>query len=169
MKRWLTFILLFLVLLAIIAGIATWQFPWVQEKLGLSTNDDKALASQAAELALTEAESWLSMQTSKPVAVQKCAQPPCLVWQKAALPTNLSAEKDSWWQTQGRPYTKKIPGISIQPRYVIEEYEFVAQELNPDELSKKLGYSHYKITTKGIGKSEKSQSILESIYSVKFN
>lgn len=169
MKRFLTFVFLFLVLLAIAAGIAIWQFPWIQEKLGMSTHDDKTLASQAAETALKEAEAWLSAQTTKPVAVQKCAQPPCMVWQKATLPNNLSEQNDSWWQTQGRPYTKKIPGISNQPRYVIEEYEFVAQELNPDELSKKLGYSHYKITAKGIGKSEKSQSILESIYSVKFN
>ncbi len=169
MKRLLIFVLIFLVLIAIIAGVVTWKFPWVQEKLGFSTKDDKALASQAAELTLKEAEAWLNAQTTKPVAIQKCAQPPCMVWQKATLPVNLAEQKDSWWQTQGRPYTQKIPGISVQPRYVIEEYEFVSQELSPDELSKKLGYSHYKITVKGIGKSEKSQSILESIYSVKFN
>lgn len=169
MKKFLGFVFLFLVLLAIAAGIAMWKFPWIQEKLGFSTNDDKILASQAAELALKEAETWLSSQKTKPTAVQKCSQPPCMVWQKAALPANLAEEKDSWWQTQGRPYTQKIPGLSIPPRYVIEEYEFVAQELNPDELSKKLGYSHYKVTARGIGKSEKSQSVLESIYSVKFN
>lgn len=169
MKKFLSFVFIFLVLLAIAAGIAMWKFPWIQEKFGFSSKDDQKLASQAAELALKEAETWLSMQTIKPSAVQKCPQPPCIVWQKGALPANISEQKDSWWQTQGRPYTQKIPGISIPPRYVIEEYEFIAQELSPDELSKKLGYSHYKVTARGTGKSEKSQSVLESIYSVKFN
>jgi type IV pilus assembly protein PilX len=169
MKRILKYVLFILIILIIISAVAIWKFPWLQEKLGLSNIDDKNLARQAAELALKDGELWLSNQTTKPIGVKKCPKPTCMLWQKGALPTNLSVEKDSWWQTQGRIPSKKIPGVNTQPRYVIEEIQFVAEELNPDELSKQQGYSYYRITAKGSGKSENTQSILESIYSVKFN
>lgn len=155
--------------MAILGGIAIWQFPWIQEQLGLSNSDDRALAEKAAGLALKDAELWLKIQTNKPVAVKNCERPPCLVWEKAALPTNLSDPQNTWWETQGRTYSKKIPEVSAQPRYVIEEYQFIPEELNPNEQSKQQGYFYYRIIAKGTGKSENSHSILESIYSVKFN
>lgn len=169
MKRFIKFLFFILLILGIIGGIATWQSSWIQEKLGLSTINDRALAENAAGLALKDAELWLKGQTTKPVAVKKCDAPPCLVWEKAALPTNLSDPNNSWWQTQGRNYSKKIPAVYSQPKYVIEEHDFVPEELNPNELSKQQGYSYYRIMAKGTGKSENSHSILESIYSVKFN
>jgi Tfp pilus assembly protein PilX len=169
MKRAHQFIILIFIALIMVGVVAFWPFTWIQEKLGFSSIDDKTLANQAAELALKEAETWLSQQPTKPIGVQNCSKPPCLVWKKGALPPNLSTAQANWWQTQGRPYSKKIVGVKIQPRYVIEEYQFVPQEMNPDELSKQTGYSYYRITAKGKGKSENSHSILESIYSVKFN
>ncbi len=158
-----------MLILGIIGAVATWQFPWIQERLGLNTTDDRTLAESAAGFAIKEAELWLSQQTTKPVGVKTCPRPPCLVWEKAALPTNVSDPKNSWWQTQGRIYTQKIPGVLTQPKYLIEEYQFVPEELDPNELSRQQGYSYYRIIAKGTGKSENSQSILESIYSVKFN
>ena len=55
--KYLFFILIFILVLA---GLATWQFPWVQAQLGLSTEEDKALAYKSAEFALKEGELWLS-------------------------------------------------------------------------------------------------------------
>jgi Tfp pilus assembly protein PilX len=168
MKRRPQFIILIFITLIIAGGVIFWPFSWIQEKLGFNSLEDKTLANQAAELALKEAETWLNQQPTKPIAVQKCPNPPCLVWKKTALP-DLSTVQNNWWQTQSRPYSKKIMGVKTEPRYVIEEYEFVPEEMNPDELSKQTGYSYYRITAKAKGKSENSHSILESIYSVKFN
>ena len=169
MKKILKWLLILLIVFSMLAGLAVWQFPWLLEKIGLSSQEDKQLANQAAELTLQEAELWLNQQSTKPIAVKVCPNPPCLVWQKAALPASLAVQRNSWWQTQGRSYTKKIPDIKVPPRYVIEEHQFVPEELDPDSLSKQQGYTYYRITAKATGKTEQSQAILESIYSVHFN
>ncbi len=166
--KYLFFILIFILVLA---GLATWQFPWVQAQLGLSTEEDKALAYKSAEFALKEGELWLSQQTTRPIAVKHCDHPPCLVWQRSSLPKNLSDQKNIWWETQGRLPLKKMPTVTTQPRYVIEEKQFEPQTLDPDDLSKARGYAYYRLTAKGKGnsKSGESQSILESIYAIKYN
>jgi type IV pilus assembly protein PilX len=90
------------------------------------------------------------------------------VWSKNSF-NNLQAKSHDWWQTHARPFPGKLAKVKTQPRFIIEQQEFVASELNPDLSAKQMGSHYYRVTARGTGSSNRSAALVQSIFVVKYN
>lgn len=158
--------LMFLLILTLL-GITTMNATSVNARLTQNLQDSLT-AFTAAESALGSGEAWLKGLTVAPVSVSSCATAPCNVWKSGVL-GNVYSQSSSWWAAQSRPYPSTQYLAAAQPRFVIEEFRFVAYDLSPDALSKGQGYYLYRVTAQGTGETAKHVTTVQSIYATQFN
>ena len=173
--------LIFLLIMTLI-GITAVRTTTLEEKMAGNMRD-RNLAFQAAEAALRDAESALSPDnlTIRPFT---CRTPPCQIWEKNYLNIDFSkpiqdtpSPPNGWDWDNDRladqyDYDLLDSSIDLQqvnkyPRYIIEELDFVADELG-------IGYGvvpgrlYYRIVARGTGGSDTAQVVTESIYTRRF-
>lgn len=158
---------LILLLVITLIGVTSMQSVTLSEKMAANMRDSN-VAFHATESALSDAEQWLQQQASQPAAVSACDAPPCAVWEHNVLGT-MAGRTHSWWQAQAQPFSSNIAGIYSQPRYIIEEFGFVPNELSVDARAKGMGYHYYQVTARGTGGSDTTQVIIQSIYATQYN
>ncbi len=158
--------LIFLLVLTMI-GISTMGNSALTERMTQNFRDTSN-AFVAAEAALADGESWLRTQVTPTTNVTTCSTPPCKIWAYNAS-TNFVQLADSWWQTQGVPFSSSLYGVASQPVYVMEEYSFVPYELSPDAISKGRGYYYYRVTARGTGATSTSRAFIQSMYATQYN
>lgn len=158
--------LIFLMLLTII-GITSMSNSAVTEKMTQNMRET-SISFVSAEAALGDGEAWIKNQTNIPVPVTTCSSTPCQVWQFNAL-GNFTQQPDSWWQTQGKPFSSSISNVVAQPVYLIEQYIFVPYDLSPDTASRGNGYYFYRVTSRGFGATNTSHAVVQSIYATQYN
>jgi type IV pilus assembly protein PilX len=150
--------LVFLLILTLLA-VNTTNTTIMAEKMSQNMRDSTS-AFQAADAALTDAESWLTAQSSAPTAVSTCSTSPttpCNVWTLNASPLGtLSAQTTTWWTNNGRPYSSTLANVVTQPRFIIEQSSVVS------------GTYFYRITARGVGTSSNATVTLQSIYAVDY-
>ena len=134
----------------------------------MSNQRDKSISFQAAESALTDAESWIKQQVIPPKSVTTCQSGPCDVFVVNTF-TNYQTRPISWWVTYGKPYSSTLTQAKTQPHFIIEEYNFIPYDLSPQTSAKKQGYYYYRVTAEGTGATDNAKSVVQSIYSTQFN
>ena len=60
-------------------------------------------------------------------------------------------------------------GLSALPCLLIEEYDFIPDDLNPDTRAKQLGRHYFRITALGLGGTNTAQSIIQTILFQRYN
>lgn len=158
---------LILLMVITLIGITSMHSVVLSEKMTANMRDTE-VSFQATESALSDGEQWLMQQTAKPAGVSACTSAPCEVWENDVL-ANIWISSDSWWQTNARPFSSTIYGVSTQPYFIIEEFGFFPYELSPDARAKGLGYHYYRVTARGNGQTNTTRTIIESIYATQFN
>jgi len=180
--------LVFLLVLTIL-GVAALASNATEEKITYAVADYNR-SFQAADSAVVEAETWLSLQSILPGQTVSCASSCApLVWQ-AGMPLASYATAHNWetfaWSSYARSFYNEYAAdgssvirptstlVRIQnsylPRYVIEE-------LGPDTLSsltqgqgKQPHRYYYRITAQGQGStSGQNASYAQSIFVQSFN
>lgn len=155
--------LVFLLVLTVL-GITATNTTILTEKMSQNMRDMTS-AFQAGESALGDGEGWLENQTAVP---STCSAAPCNVWM-VNTPGSSYQQPTSWWQTNGRAFSTTIPGLAVQPRYIIEQYSFVPYDLSPNTLATGKGYFYYRVTARGIGGTTNAIANVQSIYVMRYN
>ncbi len=153
---------LIMLLLMTVLGLTAMNTVTMEERMAGNLRDLN-LSFQAAEAALRDGEKYLApLSLSRP---PRCSSGPCnTVWQKGALP-DLSAQTAAWWAANGREYgaagTQDLGGVYSDPFYVIE-YQSTAKDSIDTGFGEDSGRDFYKVTGRGVGGSDTSESIVQS-------
>lgn len=157
---------LLLMLVLTILALGASQSTRLQERLAWNMRD-MDLSFQAAEAGLRGAEDYLRATASLPT----CSAPAsatCYVLQEGHFnTTDLGRQATSWWTTNAKPFgaatTQEIQGVAQEPRFVIEEYQYVSFGLRIGE-GPPPGKTYYKSTGWGLGGTETAQTVVESVF-----
>jgi len=163
--------LLILLLLTII-GITAMRTTTMEEKMAGNMRDQN-LAFQAAEAALRDGESRLSVLSAEP---SLCTGSPCTtgLWDREAItdgtnptdPGNLDA---TWWSNANHTHVgPTLSKVATAPRWVIEYQSLVTDSLVRG-LGPPTGRAYYRVTARATGGSDTAQSILQTTYAKRFN
>lgn len=158
---------LMMLLVLTILAISVMNLSTTSEKL-TGNQRDQNIAFQAAESALTDAEGWLKKQVAPPKSAAACSPAACNVFILNTL-SSYQTQTASWWATYGTPYSGQIQQAKTQPRFIIEEYNFIPYDLSPQTRASGKGYYYYRVTAEGSGATDNSKSVVQSIYSTQFN
>lgn len=160
--------LIFLVIMTII-GVTAMQSTTLEEKMA-GNMVDNSMALQAAEAALRDGENVIRTLAGRPITVDSCGSPPCF-WALGKA-GDLQSKNQSWWTTNGREYgtagTQDFTGLVEDPRFVIEEQDFVRDELGAGRGTV-TGRVYYRITARARGQTDASEVVLQTVYSKRFN
>ncbi|SMF01310.1 type IV pilus assembly protein PilX [Alteromonadaceae bacterium Bs31] len=159
---------LVLLLVVTVLGVTAIRSAVVEEKMTANLRD-KHIAFEAAEAALSDAETWLDVQMEYPTPTSAGTNS---VWSYS------SPGSGDWWNTNSLAWwnTKAISvtGNSMQhavPRYVIEERAFVqkGENLTIGFGENKQGKYYYQVTARGHGGSESTRSHLRTTFIKRFD
>lgn len=159
--------LVFLLLLTIL-GATSMNTSSLQEKMAGNLRDQD-MALQAADSALRGGEGQVVTLSSggKPTASCPASN---YIWTSSCISTANRFDKN-WWNTNGLDYGgsgKQLLSLN-DPRYVLEELEFTPDSLVLPPTGPKTGNQYYRITSRGTGLTDLSQSILQSNYRRRYN
>lgn len=129
----LVFALVFLAVLTMM-GVSGMESTTLEERMSANMVDNET-AFNAAESALQAGEAWLILQNTQPITSSDGST---TVWAEDSMdPTPLGAGNDdgkywwdhsnmnaNWWTNNGLA-PANVPGVAVQPRYLIEEYKTV--------------------------------------------
>ncbi len=150
--------LLFVLILAIL-GVSSSQTASLELKMSANSRDG-GLAFQAAEAALREAESYLSMTDPLPlfdgseIGLVQASTPDL-------DPHWLSLD----WSSESRTYSGTLSGVSEPPRYLIEELP--PMPMPGGSLQSNIPLTEkgwYRITALGKGNTTTASVLLQSVY-----
>lgn len=164
---------LIMLLLLTLIGVTAMQVTTMEERMAGNMLDLNR-SFQASEAALRTGEDYLAPFTAEPAT---CSSSPCEIWAKQAitvdaLPVDPSTLDTAWWAANAQEYgddgTVDIDGVAQDPRYVIEYHSLVKD-------SKTLGFGpptgrvYYRVTARGVGGQESTETILQSTYVKRYN
>ena len=156
--------LIFMVVLTLI-GITSVSMSVMEEKMAHNLHDAN-LAFQAAESALRDGESWLTVQTEAPKTT--CPTTPCELWALDNLNGGIfTNQTQAWWETNARPYSNTLSKVASPPRFVIEQHSFVPDGLVTGAGGVSGAY-YYRVTARGTGGTDTAQVIVQSTYSRRY-
>lgn len=168
---------LLLLLVLTVLGLAALGLSFTEERMAGNARNVN-MAFQSAESGLRDAESWLDSLADRP---DPCVDAPCQVYERAGMPgidvasPDLRDMPDSWWDPAGGngvefgedTGAEPLPGVALQPVYVIEAYTFVPDSLTVGQ-GPPAGRDFFKVTARGTGGVEAAQAVLESTYTRRF-
>lgn len=139
---------------------------------------DRNLAFESSEAALRDAQAWLNSQfvaAGKPIA---SATGSSTVWTRNA-PATTVGESDftRWtaadWTARGTAYPLQvgtaIPTVAAQPRVIIEEWQFVPDDIEGSAFALQRGLQNYRITVRGEGGTGGAAVVLQSLLRQRVN
>jgi len=151
--------LIMLLLIAII-GFGAMQTTTMEEKMSGNLRDSN-ISLQAAEAGLREREGWLREENTPP------AKSTWLVG-SGELDLSQTFPFGATALEYGAEGVVDIPEVSADPQMVVEEMEFVPDDLLTGFDIRK-GRDFYRIVSEGSGQTESSATVLESTYAKRFN
>lgn len=174
-------IALIMLLLMSIIGITAQSTNILEERMTANLKD-KNISFQSGEAALREMEAKLTQLTADPVTVDSladCSTPPCYMFNAQAsnpsgppLP-DLTQQSHAWWQANGTEYGAAggddLEGVANDPRYVSELIKFSTDDLEGETAAQGKGVFYYRVTARGTGGSDESQSIVQVTFRKRYN
>ena len=157
-------ICLIILVLVTLMGLTTMKSSLLQERMS-GGNADKALAFQAAELALRDAELHiLTNLTSVSDFADGCVASLCL----PATDGTSVADTVDWESNRVATYgagsgAAAVGGVARQPKYIIELLPDMPPPLGNSVKAASTG-TPYRITVIGYGKQENTRVVLQSTY-----
>jgi type IV pilus assembly protein PilX len=160
--------LLFLLLMTII-GVTAMQTNTLEERMAGNARDLN-VAFQAAESALRDGEDWLAGLTIRPdpvgtfSATATAPSPTRNLWRLDSAWIFMTQADAAWWTDFARQYGAALDGTYAPPRFVLEEDRFVPDSLKVGVSYPSSGKWYYRVTARGIGGAEVTQSLLQTMY-----
>ncbi|HIP53703.1 MAG TPA: pilus assembly protein PilX [Chromatiales bacterium] len=159
--------LVFLLILTLL-GLSAMQSTTLEQRMAGNSLDSN-IAFQAAEAALRTGESVIGNWSTEPTPNGSGSNG---VWSLNAPDPDAndginwwddSARGESWWNANGQGGVS-ISGVSSAPRYLIEERDYVSDNLNVGNQNAETGRVFYRLTARGKGSSSTSRVMLQSTY-----
>ena len=157
----LVFCLIFLTVLTMM-GVSGMESTTLEERMSANMVD-KERAFNAADTALQAAEAWLITQTTQPITSLDGST---TVWAENAMDpaTTALGNEDgkywwdhanmtaAWWTANGDA-PANVPGVAVQPRYLIEEFKTVdtGQSISLGSGETTVPRIFHRITARGWG------------------
>lgn len=162
---------LIMLLMMTMIGIFAMRTGVMEEKMS-ANQIDRDLAMKAAEIALREAEgqilSWNDFPDPSPNGADKN------VYSRDSLDPDLT-NATPWWFEQDEAWWKATGIESSEPagtvghaRYIIENAEKLSDSENEGQEPEDNSVQFYRITARGLGGSEQSRVILQSVVRLRF-
>jgi len=163
--------LIFLVILTLV-GVTAMRSTVMEEKMAGNMRD-RSLAFQAAESALRDAENFIN---GVAIITAFNGNNGLLCEDNPTCPEPDYTALNTWQGTNSREYAgggTQIPGVSLQPRYVIKFLGRSAGGGGGGGIGTIGGYgkpiftpqvSYFKVTARGVGQSPNSQVVLQTYY-----
>ncbi len=140
----------------------------VEEKVVINQKD-RFLAMEAAESALREAEAKITQQQNEPSATFSDGSKLFTTDE----PKNLNDTREwcvernaNWWKTQATEAS--FTGVTVKPRYVIEDYEHVQDSLVIGQQKDDLGREFYRVTARGVGGTDTARVVLQTTFTKRY-
>lgn len=157
---------LILLLVLSLLGLGAMRGALVSERMAGNLRDQQ-LAFQAAEAALRAGENWLTAQTTPPSACLALGGG-CLVYEQTVLPSDLSRQSPTWWESNATKYGPELAGVARPPRYIVAQEVFLRDSYNIGHEDAK-GRNIYRIGARGSGQTNEAEALLETIHSKRFD
>jgi len=160
-----------MLLMMTLLGVSAKKTSLMEEKMA-GNSRDVALAFQAAETGLRDAEAWLENQTSEPVATSTGAN---RVWTfNAPDPTTTNSvnwwqeRNQAWWLNSAQAYGTAIANVNTVPHSVVEYKQFIRDDLVTGSGGAETGRSYYQVTARGTGGSDQARILVQSTTARRF-
>ncbi len=158
---------LIMLIMMTILGLAAVRIGLFEEKMAANSRD-QALAFQASEIALRDAETWLMSQATEPLPTNDGSN---RIWNPVSLDSVIANAKSwwqesdrnaAWWTANGEAYGQAVDNIRSSPLTVIEYHQYIADDLVIGHGNAASGRVFYRVTAKGTGGSDQSRVLLQS-------
>jgi len=162
-------VLVFLVIMTII-GMAAMQSSSLQEKMSANVRDQN-VSFQTAEAAAREGEAWVLALPGRPlVQAGNCALPCQVVWQLGDGANNGSDFLNpAFWGGANVWTGTAVPGARTSPKLIVEAGGVSKIGESYKWTSDPQGVDIFRVTARGTGETNDSQSVIQTIYGVNFN
>lgn len=160
---------LMIILVVTILGVTAMGSASLEGKLAHNFQE-RSLAFQAAEQALSRGEQFLDGLTAEPLP---CSSTPCTIWARNSLQGNAPDTTQMWWESADPAWWTSMGAISMDAGggstgyYLIEERAFVENSAQANTAGSGLNY--YTVTALGIRDGSGAVVILQSHYMKRFN
>lgn len=170
----LVFSLVFLAVLTMM-GVSGMESTTLEERMSANMVDHE-IAFNAAESALQAAEAWLILQDTLPIT---STDGTTTVWSENSMdPTPAGGGSDdgqywwdhanmtsAWWTTNGDA-PANVPGVAVQPRYLIEEYKTVdtGQSIAIGGGETTVPRIFHRITARGWGIADTTRAMVQATF-----
>ncbi len=157
-------IVLIILVLVTLMGLTTMKASTLQEKMS-GGNADKALAFQATEMALRDAERHIRLQlTSTSPFVEGCAAGLCTPPENGTfIGETVDWDSDKVLTYGTATLAPKVGGVSRQPKYIIELLPDMPAPLS-DSKEVTANGTPYRITAIGYGRQPETRVLLQSTF-----
>lgn len=161
------FISLVLLLVLTIIGVSSVQTTSLEVRMTRNEHDSM-LAFQAAESALEDGEQLVALLNTPETFTLDGFQGRYLVAPMGDV--DHFRRDDIWEGGNSEEADTEVPGVAEQPRYIVEHIASVVLEANAHQLDDPYGggatdrVEVYRITAMGVGGTENSRVVLQSIY-----
>ncbi len=153
---------LLILLVLTILGMSAMGTAGLEEKMAGNARA-KDLSFQAAESGLRAGEARFQGGGTWALTIPRVGQ----IWDKDA--TGISAADPrtaSWWSANAIALSGNFGDPDPDPRYVIEEYGFTPDSLNPEDRAKRIGVFHFRVTAHGVVGN--TATVLQSVYNKRY-
>lgn len=168
-QRGVVLVVSLVILLAMsLIGITAMQVTMLEERMS-GNQRDRNLAFQAAESSLVDAVEWILNLASAPVVNATGSNG---VWSQGevgpAPDRSLFGEPGAAVPTGVIEYGAQtsapdLEGVADEPRFVVEEFQFVADDLSAESLATRTGVIYYTVTALGYGGSPNARTMLQAV------
>lgn len=168
---------LILMLVITIIGLTALQGTTMQTRMATAMRD-RSLAFEAAEAALRDAQGWLAAQFAGGTKPDATDDGSTGVWivkepQTAAGQDDYMEWTTANWTTVGQAYPLQngavIAGLAGQPRVVIEEWQFMSDDIEGTAVAMQRGIQNYRITTNALGAAPETSVTLQALVRRRIN
>lgn len=160
---------LVILLVLTVLGISAMKSSNLQENI-VGNLRDRDLAFQAAETALTDAETNLSVAALTSVPTPNSSGAYGAIQPRGLFINLANSAYDTtgvWDGTNNKIYGSALQGLSANPSYIIEFEQAVIDNLDPESRAKGKGRYYYRITSRGLGTSSNSAVLLQEVYGIR--
>jgi len=172
---------LLLLLIMTVLALGASQATRMQERMAGNARDHD-LALQSAEAGLRAGERWIKSLVTAP---SPCAAAKCQVYELGVPQNDQSQTKpliyrdQAWWTSMSQAYTAsgtitgsgkdtEIGMAKQDPEFLVEELEEVPDALTVPPTGPPPSKMHYRITSRGIGGSDKSAVVIQSTWARRY-
>lgn len=175
--------LVILVLMTLI-GLAAMRTSIMENKMSANTRD-RELAFQAAEIALRDAELFLTTNDMDNNGFPDVGRPEPSsngssgIWtMEGSIDPNTAnavpwweepGRNETWWEANAITYNGTIINIKSAPMYIIEYHAFVKDgDLGIGNNGSTQGRDYYRITVRGTGGSDQSKVLIQGTFARRY-